>query len=161
MRRIYGIAIAVIPIAVTVFVFYLYSMIAAPASAVMNSRDIAIRRVNGGPAAVMAEVAITKAEQARGLGGRESLDPDSGMLFPFSAYSRPGFWMKGMHFPLDIVYLNRGKVVEIKDNVPVADKPVPFFPEHDVNAVLEVNAGWCAAHGVKVGDPVAYQLSEF
>ncbi len=101
------------------------------------------------------EVAVTGAEQGQGLSDRPSLAPDAGMLFPFSPPARPPFWMLRMHFPLDFIYLNGGRVVELKANVSHTSLK-PFAPQQPVDAVLEVNAGYIASHGIKVGDAADY-----
>jgi uncharacterized membrane protein (UPF0127 family) len=105
---------------------------------------------------VYAEIAATPAEKERGLSGRLTLSPDAGMLFVFSSPSRPGFWMKEMNFPLDFIYLRDGRVAEIKENVPAAIIPIPFFPAAEIDAVLEVNAGFVKRHGITVGATVGY-----
>jgi len=110
-----------------------------------------------GAATVVAEVADTSAEQMQGLSGRASLGADAGMLFTFDAPSRTGFWMNGMRFPLDLIYMKEHVVVELKENEPVPTTlPTPFFPSSDFDAVLEVNAGWAAAHQVTVGMGAQY-----
>jgi len=98
------------------------------------------------------EIAATPEEQVRGLGGRDSLLPDSGMIFPFVHPGKPGFWMKDMRFALDFIYVRGNKIVEFKEAVKPALVPTLFFPAEDVDAVIEVNAGWVAAHGIRVGD---------
>lgn len=104
------------------------------------------------------EVAATSAEQERGLGGRETLADDAGMIFPISPPSRAGFWMKGMRFPLDFIYLRGAEIVELKENVQPTLVPVPFFPSVSVDGVIEVNAGWVKAHGVKTGEEIGLAI---
>jgi len=104
------------------------------------------------------EKAITSDEQAKGLSGRTSLPPDGGMFFPFDPPKRAGFWMKDMVIPLDFIYVYKGDVVEVKEDVQPALVPLPFFPETNVDAVIEVNAGWVKTHNIKVGDKVGYQI---
>ncbi|HKE11823.1 MAG TPA: DUF192 domain-containing protein, partial [Myxococcota bacterium] len=54
---------------------------------------------------VRVDVARTPEERARGLGGRASLAPGAGMAFPFDEPGRPAFWMAGMYFDIDIVWI--------------------------------------------------------
>lgn len=104
-----------------------------------------------------AEVVATDEERRRGLSGRDSLAADGGMLFTFPEAGRHGFWMQGMRFPLDFIYIRDLSVVAIIERVPVPDTvPLPFAPDEPFDAVLEVNAGWVHARGVRVGDQVAY-----
>jgi uncharacterized membrane protein (UPF0127 family) len=63
------------------------------------------------------EVADTPAERGRGLSGREMLPENSGMLFVFDTPGRYGFWMYGMKFPLDIIWIDeRLRVVYFVEN---------------------------------------------
>src|SRR3712207_1680301 len=71
--------------------------------------DTAAMTVVGVPLTV--EVADEPAETARGLGYRAGLEPGKGMLFVYEAASERSFWMKGMRFCLDIVWIEGGRVV--------------------------------------------------
>lgn len=119
--------------------------------------DSTMRTVTIGGTIISVEIADVLGEQVRGLSGRDSLCPDCGMLF---VYERPGirnFWMRDMKFPLDMVFIRDGRVVEIIAGVPI---PVPGeeIPKvqsaYESDMVLEVNVGFAAAHGLKAGDGV-------
>jgi hypothetical protein len=69
-----------------------------------------------GGVSVTAEVADDEASRTRGLSGRDRLDPDAGMLFLLPGDS-PSFWMKGMRFPIDIVWIKGGRVVDVTAGV--------------------------------------------
>ena len=132
---------------------------AAPSTtATRPTPDAVVVRV--GDAQVRAEVADDDAERARGLGGRDRLARDAGMYFVLPS-TATRFWMKGMRFPLDIVWIKDGRVVDLDARVP---NPRPGTPEARLpiysssvpaNRVLEVNAGWAGRHGVTVGDEVS------
>ena len=121
-------------------------------------------RLEVGNDVVQVEVADDDAERARGLGGRDRLDRDAGMYFVLTDDS-PRIWMKGMRFPLDLVWINDGRVVDVTSRVP--DRPpgtpeaeLPIYsPSQPANRVLEVNAGWAERHGVRTGDPVRLDTS--
>jgi uncharacterized membrane protein (UPF0127 family) len=103
------------------------------------------------------ELADTKDKQEKGLSGRESMPPDTGMLFIFPEPSAPGFWMKEMLFPIDIIWLNADKeVVEVLPNVDPSTynevDPEIFTPLEPIKYVLEVNAGMAEANGIVLGD---------
>lgn len=106
------------------------------------------------------EVANTQESRTQGLGGRESLASNSGMLFEFEKSGKYGFWMKGMLFPLDFIWINGNKVVDLLPNVappsPNQDpSTLPIFePVVEVDKVLEVNSGFIMDHNIKVGDEV-------
>ncbi len=68
---------------------------------------------NIGTSVIVAEVVKSPSEQRRGLGYRDQLKTNQGMLF---VYDNPGvrsFWMKGMRFAIDIIWLRQGKIVLI------------------------------------------------
>ena len=113
--------------------------------------------VEVGGASVAAEVADDDASRARGLSGRDRLDPDAGMLFVLPGDS-PSFWMKGMRFPIDIVWIRGARVVDVTADVPppagTNEALATYSPERPANRALEVNAGWADQHGVERGDRV-------
>ncbi len=108
---------------------------------------------------VAVEIAEERAEQAKGLGDRDSLSWGHGMYF---VYDRPGFysfWMKDMRFPIDIVWLRDGRIVDLHPNVPFepGGNGPTVRPSSLVNAVLELPAGYAAAQGWRVGDRVVFE----
>lgn len=105
------------------------------------------------------EVADTADKRGLGLGGRATLDPNSGMLF--INFSQPGmlsFWMKGMEFPLDFVWIYSDQVVGVKTDVPppaAGQTELPLYhPDQVVDKVLEVNAGFVKVHNITPGDKI-------
>lgn len=104
------------------------------------------------------EIADTQEKRAKGLSGRESLASDSGMLFVFPESSKHSFWMKGLSFPLDFVWIRGDKVVSVLQNVPPPaqgqpDSSLPIYqPNVEVDKVLEVNAGSIQRLNIKIGD---------
>ena len=119
-------------------------------------------RVQVGDVAVEAEVADDSLERARGLSGRSGLGRDEGMLFllPDDA---PTFWMKGMRFGLDIVWIRGRRVVDVTGRIPAPRPGTPesrlktYSPSRAANNALEVRAGWAARNRVSVGDLVRVQ----
>ena len=101
-----------------------------------------------------AEVVKTPQEQQMGLGNRFSLPSGQGMLF---LYDHPGvriFWMKRMNFPIDIIWIRKGRIVFIQENIP---PPEPDTPDTQLerygqgvlaDMVLEVPAGFVRNHGI-------------
>jgi hypothetical protein len=113
--------------------------------------------VQVGNVSVRAEIADDEVSRQRGLSGRKRLAADEGMLFLLSGDS-PSFWMKGMRFPLDIVWIRDGRVVDVTAGVPPprgSNAPLPTYsPDRPADRALEVNAGWAADHGIRRGDVV-------
>jgi uncharacterized protein len=106
------------------------------------------------------EVADTQSKRSKGLGGRSSLASDSGMLFIFPKEDQYKFWMKGLSFPLDIIWIKGDQIVDITKNVPppsVGQKDedlLIYSPKVAVDSALEVNGGFCDIHGIKEDDRV-------
>ena len=100
---------------------------------------------------VFLQLALTEAEQARGLMHRESLEPDHGMLFVFQKPGQRAFWMRNTRIPLDLAYLDAsGTVLELHKLYPYDERPVQSRSK-DISLVLEMNRGWFAAQGLGVG----------
>lgn len=105
--------------------------------------------------AVQIELADTPQETQKGLSGQMTLDQDSGMLFIFPKPDYYRFWMPDMNFPLDIIWINGGKVVDIHENVSnIFDPANPkiYSPKVPARYVLEVNAGFVKRTGIKEAD---------
>jgi len=113
-----------------------------------------VTRIQVGQNIFTIELAITEAEKEKGLGYRDSLAPNHGMLFPYDHSEKYSFWMKGMRFPIDILWIRDSKIIDISKNVPVATSSVlPIYsPQEPANQVLEINAGASDADGIKIGD---------
>ena len=118
-----------------------------------NSTDLPYVQI--GSETYSLEIAHTPEARARGLGGRDGLCSECGMLFLFERTEPQGFWMKGMRFPLDIVWLQDDLIVHVERNISPESQAV-FRPETPANRVLEFNAG--AMDGVNVGDRAVFSL---
>jgi len=106
------------------------------------------------------ELAVTPEEISNGLMFRPSLPDNRGMLFLFDQPRLPAFWMKNTLIPLDLVFLDgAGGVVDVIAEVqPCAAEPCPNYPPSSpAQAVLEINAGSAAAHGIDVGAVIQFE----
>ena len=118
-----------------------------------QKRSVAVR-ING--AEVRAELAEGEPARERGLSGRAGLAEGRGMLFVYGDHIERTYWMKGMRFPIDIVWIDRGRVTGIERNLPVPQGHVPLYSSRGpADRVLEVPAGWTGRHGVEPGDQVS------
>lgn len=110
-----------------------------------------------------AEVANTADKRKQGLGGRQSIASDEGMLFVFPDSGKHPFWMKGLSFALDFVWISGETVVDLTPNVSPptpgqADSALPIYQsKEDINKVLEVNGGTIQKLNIKIGDMVKVQ----
>ncbi|QHJ13242.1 hypothetical protein FX988_03503 [Paraglaciecola mesophila] len=97
------------------------------------------------------EYAHTFEQRAMGLMYRKTLCGQCGMLFKFSGSKKASMWMQNTFLALDVAFITSdGVITDIK----------PMQP-HDLTSVgasqavlyaLEMNQGWFAKNGIKVGD---------
>jgi uncharacterized membrane protein (UPF0127 family) len=107
---------------------------------------------------IFAEIADTSQKRNQGLSGRASLPRNQGMLFIFDRPDRHSFWMKDMNFPLDFVWINKNRVIEITENVrpPDFQPPQSLTPKNPADMVLEINAGLAKKINIKIGDKINF-----
>ena len=103
-------------------------------------------------------IAETQATRAQGLSDQPSMPRDWGMWFDRESTSAASFWMKGMRFPLDMLWLDDAfQIVHVTHNAEVpeagtADSELPRYrPPMPVRYVLEVNAGLAQELGLREG----------
>ncbi|MCL2485865.1 MAG: DUF192 domain-containing protein [Endomicrobia bacterium] len=101
---------------------------------------------------------VSQSPQARiqGLSDRTEM-PADGMIFFFETPQALSFWMKNMHFPIDIIWVNGNKVMSITKNAQpepgISDEYLKrYFSDYYVNIVIELNAGDADKFKIKVGD---------
>lgn len=126
---------------------------------------VIIRAVSGKPPAkkeltirgnvFKVDIADTEFARMRGLSWRQSMGEDEGMLFIFPIPAKYTFWMKGMKFPLDFIWISNGSVAGVTTNVPIPTSTLDFSvysPPSPVDQVLEVNVGTVERLGIRAGD---------
>jgi len=119
------------------------------------------KEIKVGEKVISVTLADNEAERKNGLSGKTALDTDSGMLFIFDKKDiYPSFWMKEMLIPIDIIWINDGKVVKIDKAIEPPEKDLPeghltlYYPEKPIDYVLEVNAGFSENNHVTLGTEV-------
>ena len=124
--------------------------LAALASAQEGPQKLAQVRLNAGIHNINAELASTPQQREIGLMFRTAMPANDGMLFTFEQPAQQCFWMRNTLIPLSVAFIgDDGSVVNIDDMKPqtldshCSAKPVRF--------VLEMNEGWFAKRGIKVG----------
>lgn len=118
------------------------------------------------------EIAATAEAWRQGLSNRRQLPANAGMLFRFDQPVLERFWMQGMQFPLDFIWLKDDVVVQIAENIlppcensskwalslnskPVCTKNVTILePDQFFDKVIELNAGEIKQSGIKIGDVI-------
>jgi uncharacterized membrane protein (UPF0127 family) len=111
------------------------------------------------------ELADTQVKREQGLSGRDAIADDQGMLFLFDQPVRQDFWMKGMKFPIDIVWIADDKVADLTKDAKVqpdvqTDQDYALYsPNTAITKVLELKSGWIERFGVKIGDEISLKIS--
>jgi uncharacterized membrane protein (UPF0127 family) len=151
LNKILGLSIIFI-----IFLFFSYEVYNH--TKISSSKDLPNIVINN--SIIRVEEAGTLEEQIKGLSNRKYLSPNSGMLFIFKNKQIQKFWMKNMNFPLDIIWINDNKIINISKNLPPEnDLPKKIYNSDDLcNYVLEVNAGFADKNNIKIGDYVKYNL---
>ena len=105
---------------------------------------------------IEARVASTPEQRNTGLMGVKGLPENRGMLFLFREPVRVGFYMKDTLIPLDIAFIGRGIVLEIRSMEPCKmTKGCPVtYPNATYEMALEVDAGTFSKAGIGPGTVV-------
>lgn len=91
----------------------------------------------------------------KGLGGVRHLPAHGGMLFDFGRDDTWRIWMKDMHIPIDVLWLDReGRVIHMVRDMQPASYPKHYFPYKKARYVLELPAGAAARAGVEQGSGI-------
>lgn len=107
------------------------------------------------------ELAVNESQRNRGLMGRDSLAPETGMLFiyPQNRPAGSGFWMYRTRIPLDIAWLDaQGTILSVQRMTPCEHAEPGRCPvyrsDKPYRAALEVNAGYFSEHDISAGSRV-------
>lgn len=120
------------------------------------------KKIQIGSTSLNVAVADTQEKRSKGLGRKEALASDEGMLFVFPEASKYPFWMKGLKFPLDFIWIRDNKVVDLLPNIQPpsvgqSDESLPIYQsKEDVDKVLEVSASTIQRLDIKIGDTISY-----
>ena len=119
-------------------------------------------KVNG--IALTADIAETSEQKSKGLGGRDTLPENEGMIFPFNKESDYSFWMKGMKIPIDIIWIDSNKrVVHVEHDLDPCEPKSPcpsYTPKEDSLYVLETVAGFADKYNVTKGTQIEFDLAK-
>ena len=106
-----------------------------------------------GPRKFKVELALTEPQMEQGLMFRRSLAADAGMLFDFKSPVPVSMWMKNTLIPLDMVFVDGGRVVDIHERA-VPQSLDTITTRVPARYVIELNGGTVAHLGIKTGDRV-------
>lgn len=97
------------------------------------------------------QIAITHGEQRRGLMFRDSLGAHQGMLFVYRQPQAMSFWMANTRIHLDIGFFDQQGVLQEVHQMVAGDTNPTQSVGQQLSFALEMNRGWFAANGVRVG----------
>ena len=110
------------------------------------------------------DIALTDKQKQEGLSVKNSMNENEGMLFFMEEPSKASFWMKNMHFPIDIIWLDENfSIVHIEKELPPCTSAFycpSYKPLKESLYVLETIDGFANAHHLKVGDKINFHLLE-
>ncbi len=109
---------------------------------------------------ILLEVADKAEEQKLGMMKREEVPLGQGMWFPYDSSRNLLFWMYKTSVPLDIIFLNKGKVVAIEADAPIClVLPCPSYGPHKLSdGVVELAAGEAKRLDIQIGDLVNIKI---
>jgi uncharacterized protein len=142
---IFGIFLAIFA-AFVVYQFNGQGQMKPNASVTVNKQTFAVEKITDAKAQ---EIGLTK---------YNSIKPEQGMLFIFDKSGSHPFWMRGMKFPIDMIFINDKTVVATYENLPAAKITDPNIPTYGGDGlsdkVLEINAGLVTKYNIKKGDTI-------
>lgn len=152
-------------VAVALFIlFYLYLYQSRTLEQKESKQVTPQSTVSVGTNTVRVTLASSEEEKEKGLSGTTYLADDEGMLFEFNPKNLAIFWMKGMYLPLDIIWISDDKVIGCEEKIPAPEPGTDdsalklYRPTEPVDYALEVNAGYCKANNVQIGDAVVVSI---
>ncbi len=108
------------------------------------------------------DIASTGDQRSKGLAVKDDLKESEAMLFVFSKENEYGFWMNGMKFPIDIIWLDSDReVVHIEHSLePCGPDSCPTYkPDSEALYVLETVAGFATKYDVVEGTLIEFDPS--
>ncbi|GMX58420.1 MAG: hypothetical protein MCSN_0740 [Candidatus Microsyncoccus archaeolyticus] len=106
------------------------------------------------------KVLVFNSEKIKGLGGKQELKDNQGMLFVYLNEDKRYFWMKDMNFPIDVLWIRDNKIVNISENVPILTKGeiTRINSLYNVDKVLEIKAGSVSKYNINIDDEIIIKL---
>lgn len=105
-----------------------------------------------------AKLATTDVDRQTGLSGTSQLSANQALILVFDTDDSWSIWMKGMNYPLDIVWLNQQKQVVyiVKNAQPDSYPNSSFEPSKPARYVIELAAGTVDNKAIQVGSPAVF-----
>lgn len=98
------------------------------------------------------EIADTYQKKVIGVQKYNSLDINTGMVFPYLTPQSLAFHMGQVSFPIDIIFTHNNKIVKICHNCKPGSQDI--YSCDNASNVIEVIGNFCAFHSLESGDHV-------
>lgn len=108
---------------------------------------------------VFAEVMMRQDDMARGMMHRPQLPADRALLFIFAKPGKYTFWMLNVQVPLDIVWMDRNRVITeiVRNAEPCPEKPCRSYGTSEQSQfVLEFAGGAADKYGLAPGQAIGF-----
>ncbi len=100
-------------------------------------------------------VADSVDKKRKWLSGISSIKPNEGMIFVYDEPGRYWFWMSGMKFSLDFIWVDwSGYIVWITPKVSPDTYPRVFFPPSKAQYIIELLSGSVEKYGLYTGQKI-------
>jgi uncharacterized protein len=113
---------------------------------------------------IFVDIALTDKQKQDGLSIKNFMNETEGMLFFLGDPTKASFWMKNMHFPIDIIWLDENfSIVHIENELKpctMAFYCPSYKPLKESLYVLETIAGFANNHHLNIGDRMDFHLME-
>lgn len=110
----------------------------------------------GDKAVLNCDVAWTELQRKMGLMGRWRMNQNEGLLFPFDGSGHADMTTVGMSVPIDMVFVGGDSKIR---KIETVEPDVYGIGCPNVTLVIEAPAGFCAKHGIEVGDEVSSKFA--
>ncbi|MCB5230416.1 MAG: DUF192 domain-containing protein [Candidatus Cloacimonas sp.] len=102
------------------------------------------------------EIADTDETRLQGLMYRTVLLQNQGMLFIFPRTEIVSMWMQNTYIPLDMIFVRENKTVSEIITASTTHSERFLISEEECRYVIEVNAGFAEANGIREGCLIAW-----
>lgn len=152
----------------TIFVYVLSETAEEIHSHIMSKNVLDTQYLKGiaeiGGFVINTDIALTDKQKQDGLSIRNNMQENEGMMFVFKEPKQQSFWMKGMKFPIDIIWLDANlSIVHIEKNLQPCESFIScpsYRPSSNALFVLETVSGFADSHDLKIGKKINFKLSE-
>lgn len=100
----------------------------------------------------LVKIAESKEARLAGLSTIKKIESNQGLLLKFSTDNYWSIWMRGVNYPIDVLWLDKDmKVVYMVENMRPESYPRSYKPTKASRYVLELHDGYIKENSIKKG----------